>query len=263
MNKPLGTIEQQIFADRMERTKGDKSRLEWSGYKVHSQSDEDGIIDEIFRRIGTTTRTFVEFGAETGNENNSRLLLERGWRGLWIEGYQEYLGSIKWQFRQQIASGQLTIQESYVDRDNINALIGGAGITGEIDFLSIDIDGNDYHVFDAITVIHPRVVCLEFNISRCGDYVMPYNPDYRWDASKDDYGASAVALTRLATDKGYELVGCGLYSPNGFYVRRDLIAGQFRPRSPDEYVNPFSYEKIVSFPVREDLKTFSASGGSQ
>jgi hypothetical protein len=79
---------------------------------------------------------------------------------------------------------------------------------------------------------------------------MPYNPAYRWDPASGvmDFGASIVAMARVACAKGYGLVGCGLYSPNGFYVRSDLIGGQFRVAKPDEYFNPFSYAKIVSFP---------------
>jgi hypothetical protein len=140
----------ELYSDRIERTLGDRTRLEWFGYKVYSQSDEDGIIAEIFRRIGTTNQVFVEFGAETGNENNSRLLLERGWSGLWIEGYPPYASSINWQFREHIANGQLKFIGEYADRDNINQLISSSGISGEIDFLSVDIDGNDFHVFEAI-----------------------------------------------------------------------------------------------------------------
>ena len=64
----------------------DKARLERYGFKAYSQNDEDGIIQEIFNRIGVTNKTFVEFGAYDGLENNTTYLLMKGWRGLWIDG---------------------------------------------------------------------------------------------------------------------------------------------------------------------------------
>jgi hypothetical protein len=237
----------ELLADRQRLTNGDRSRLEWAGYKVHSQSDEDGILDEIFQRIGVTNRTFVEFGAETGNENNSRLLLDQGWNGLWIEGLAEYSGSIKWQFREQIASGQLKLVEAFVNRDNINSLISGAGINGEIDFLSVDIDGNDYHVFEAINAVNARVVCLEYNPFKPAGWVMPYDPSYRW-AHDFEYGATASALTDLAANKGYVLVGSGMYSANIFFVRSELIGRKFASGDVDNLVNPFDYQKLLAFP---------------
>jgi hypothetical protein len=250
----------RVMADRQRVTRGDPKRLEHFGFKVYSQSDEDGIITEIFRRIGTANRVFVELGAETGMENNSRLLLEQGWSGLWIEGVPDYGGAIRWQYRDELAEGRLKFIEQYVDRDNINDLIRSVEISGEIDFLSIDIDGNDYHVFEAIKVICPRVVCLKHN--HCypppAHWVMPYNPAYRWHAGKTDFGASICALHRLARRKGYELVGCGLYSANGFYVRSDLIGPWYkrrfrRPRKPGQFFNDLNYEMVLKFPVGRDI----------
>jgi hypothetical protein len=247
------TIERFVY--RLSRTHGNLQRLEWHGKKIFSQSDEDGIIARIFRRIGTTNKVFVEFGAETGSENNTRLLLEIGWTGLWIEGNPDYALSINYTFRNELTTGELMFINRYVDRDNINDLIGTAGIPKEIDFLSIDIDGNDYHVFEAINVIQPRVLCLEHNhfYPPPLEWVTPYDPNYRWDpkSGRADYGASLAAMARLARRKGYELVGCGLYSANGFYVRSDELKDRFPgPHSPERYFNPLRYDRIVTFPKR-------------
>ncbi|WP_198375819.1 FkbM family methyltransferase [Neoroseomonas rubea] len=246
--------EAELFERRMARTGGDRSRLEWSGYKVYSQSDEDGIIDEIFRRIGAPNRTFVEFGCEVGLENNTRYLLEQGWRGLWMEGYPEYAGAIRASFFADLESGRLALRPTYVNRRNINDLIRDAGLSGEIDFLSIDIDGNDYHVFEAIDVISPRLVCLEHNHSfRKGEeWVMPYDEDYRWDpaAGRADYGASLASMAALAARKGYTLVGCGLVSPNGFYVRSDLVGDHFAgPFTAERFFNPIDVDAVLRYPV--------------
>lgn len=253
---------EEIAADIDAATGGDPTRLERFGSKVYSQSDEDGILREIFRRIGTTNQVFVEFGAETGMENNSRLLLETGWSGLWIEGMPEYADAIKTQYSREIVTGHLKFTGSFVTAENINKLITDAGISGEIDFLSVDIDGNDYHVYEAIDVINPRVVCLEHNhtFPPPQDWVMPYNTDYRWDQQGSEYGASLSALTRLAAEKGMTLVGCGLYSANGFYVRNDLIGSSFNgPFEPERFFRPLDYEKVVGYPSRSlDAKERSA-----
>lgn len=246
-----------ISTYRLSRTQGDPLRLENFGFKVHSQSDEDGILREIFRRIGTTNRVFVEFGAETGQENNCRFLLEQGWTGLWMEGNQYGADGIRKLFTKEIARGQLRFIEAYVSRDNVNALIQQSGIGGEIDLLSIDIDSIDYYVFQVIEAIKPRVVVLEHNHSYPpGEiWVMPYNPNYRWDHTTGaaDYGASISALVDLANHKGYQLVGCGLYSPNGFYVRNDLLEGSkfSRPFTAEHFFNPLNAEMIFKFPRSE------------
>ena len=259
------SVIEQVLADRRRVTGGDPLRLEHFGFKVYSQSDEDGIIAEIFRRIGVTNRVFVEFGAETGMENNSRLLLEQGWTGLWIEGNPDYAGAINWRYHDELANGRLKFIERYVDRENINDLIRSAGLSGKIDFLSIDIDSNDYHVFETIEAIQPRVVCLEHNheFPPPAEWVMPYNPAYRWGpaSGKADYGASICALNRLAQRKGYRLVGCGLYSANGFYVSSRLVQGRWpwspprfeQPLDPARFFNPLRYEMIVNFPFGRDI----------
>lgn len=245
----------EVDAYRLVRTGGDRSRLEWSGFKVYSQSDEDGILEEIFRRIGIAHHSFVEFGCETGLENNTRYLLEQGWKGLWIEGYPDYAIGVRGNFHPWLQTGRLILAESYVNRRNINDLINAAGMRGEIDLLSVDIDSNDYHVFEAIDVVNPRVVCLEHNAEFAPgeSWIMPYNEDYRWDphAGMADYGASLAAMAGLAERRGYRLVGCGLYSANGFYVRSDLVQDRFTgPFTAERLFNPMDYDRIVRFPRR-------------
>ncbi len=93
------------------------------GFKVHSQNEEDGIIQEIFRRIGTTTKTFVEIGVGNGLENNSLYLLLQGWHGLWIEGNPEYIEQINDKFSYALNNGTLKIRHAWVQRDQINRLI--------------------------------------------------------------------------------------------------------------------------------------------
>lgn len=251
---PVMSLTTQIVADRISIAGDHPLRLEHFGFKVYSQSDEDGIIEEVFRRIGIESRVFVDFGAETGTENNSRYLLAQGWRGLWIEFLPQYAPVIREDHKEALSSGQLKFVEAGVTAENINDLIRNAGITGEVDFLSVDIDGNDFHVFEAIDVIRPRVVCLEHNQSYVPptDWVMPYNPEHRWTGDAM-YGASIVALERLARSKGYILVGCSLYSPNGYYLRADLVTEErfTAPYTAERFFHPCDYDKIMSYPRDE------------
>lgn len=128
-----------------ERMKNNKC-LEKYGYKVYSQNDEDGIIQEIFRRIGRTNKIFIEFGVQNGLESNAHYLLHKGWKGLWIEGNHGHCEEIKIKFNNVLKNNQLKLTNAFINKDNINQLIEEAGIKGEIDLLSIDIGGNDYHI---------------------------------------------------------------------------------------------------------------------
>jgi hypothetical protein len=220
----------------------DKKRLERYGFKVCSQYDEDGIIQEIFNRIGLGARTFVEFGVENGLENNTLKLLLEGWSGLWIEGSESFVSQINAKFRDVVSDGRLQVKAAFVDRDNINSVIG-AYFTGEIDLLSIDIDGNDIYILDVIEVISPRVIIVEYN----GKFPPPmnvaqrYNPEHRWKGT--DYGGSSLAaITKVAVRRGYSLVGCGIVGVNAFFVRNDLLGDKFQaPFTSENHYQPARY----------------------
>jgi hypothetical protein len=211
------------------------------GAKVFSQNDEDGIIHEIFARIGCETKTFVEFGVETGLENNTLKLLLEGWSGVWLEGSKKYVDQIHRKFADVIGNGRLRVKHAFIDRDNLNSLIGEF-YTGDIDLLSIDIDGNDLYLLDVLSVVTPRVIIIEYN----GKFPPPmsiaqaYNPDHRWRGT--DSGASLAALTKVAERKGYVLVGCNITGVNAFFVRQDLVGDKFcAPFTAENHYQPARY----------------------
>jgi hypothetical protein len=218
----------------------DPKRLLRHGYKVYSQNDEDGIIAEIFHRIGTTNRAFIEFGVETGVECNTAKLLVEGWRGLWIEANPASVAAIRKNLAPFIAGRTLTVTESRVSAENINALIAQSGLTGEIDFLSVDIDYNDYWVWKAIDVVNPRLVAIEYNATLRPpmSLVVPYRPDAEWDGSNFQ-GASLEALVKLGAEKNYRIVGCSIAGVNAFFVRADLCGDRFlEPATAQEHYEP-------------------------
>lgn len=220
--------------------------LESYGYKVYSQNDEDGILEEIFDRIGVVHKTFVEFGAEQGLENNTHYLLHKGWSGLWMEGNQLSFQSLCNRFRPAIGSGQLKVHNAYVDRDNIDRILASHQMQGEIDLLSIDIDGNDFHVFKAISVVSPRVVVIEYNgkFPPGCEWVMAHHPSYQWNGS-DRQGASLKSLEKLGTQKGYQLVGTNINGTNAFFVRQDLAKDRFAlPATAENLYNPCRFSLV-------------------
>jgi hypothetical protein len=221
----------------------DPKRLLRYGFKVYSQCDEDGIIQEIFRRIGTTNRVFVEFGVEAGSECNSAKLLVEGWRGLWLDGQQQLIDQIHKNFKPFIESGKLEASQAFITAENIDSLIAKAGVTGAIDFLTIDIDHNDYWVWQAINVIQPRVVAVEYNATLHPplSVVVPYEPNRTWNGT-NYFGASLEALVRLGRSKGYRLVGCSFSGTNAFFVRDELVGDLFlEPATAEQHYEPPRY----------------------
>ncbi len=197
-------------------------------FSVYSQWGEDGIIDWLIERLPDIPHTFIEFGVEDYRESNTRLLLKmRNWSGLVIDGSQKNIDDIKnqgiyWRH-------ELTARCAFIDRDNINHLIESAGLMGEIGLLSVDIDGNDYWVWQAIEVVSPVIVVCEYNAVLGDVYpiTIPYQASFQRtnaDPSNLYFGASIQALISLGQSKGYTFVGTTLTGVNAFFIRNDCAS---------------------------------------
>ncbi len=232
-----------------EKRLNDPRGLERYGYKVYSQNDEDGIIQEIFRRIGTTNKRFIEFGVQNGLESNGHYLLHLGWNGLWIESDDYAVKEICRIFHKPIKTSQLSLRRAFITRDNIDRIIEMENFSGDLDLLSIDIDGNDYYIWEKISVVRPRVVVIEYNGKFPPDYSwkMGYNEKYVWDGS-DKHGASLKALQELGEKLGYHLVGTNLRGVNAFFVKAEL--------TKDLFYSPATAEALYN-PLREDYAFLS------
>lgn len=218
--------------------------------KFYSMAGEDGIIREILHRIGVKKGYFVEFGVDIhGLENNTLYLLLKGWKGLWIEAAPPILKAAKESFSHHIASGSLTLIHERVTAENVESCLERAGAPADFDVLSIDIDGNDYWVWQSISRYRPKLVVIEYN-AILGDEascVMPYSPDHSWTGSYH-MGASLKALEKLGAQKGYHLVGCDYHGVNAYFVRADLTGTLFE--------EPFTTENHF-----EPLRVFLTRGG--
>lgn len=189
---------------------------------VSSQWGEDGILDWIISRLPAIPERFVEFGVQDYTESNTRFLLrKRNWRGLVLDSSPDHIRFIK---KDAISwHHDLTATEAFITADNINSLISGAGFSGELGLLSIDIDGNDYWIWEAIHCVAPVIVVCEYN-AVFGDrhpVTVPYHPSFsRMDAhhSGQYYGASIGALQHLAQSRGYAFLGTNSAGNNAFFI---------------------------------------------
>ena len=209
------------------------------GFRVFSQFEEDGILLFLFTLLGSERR-FVDIGSSDGMFSNcANLALNHGWTGLFVDGDKEAIERGRKFYSQHPNTWAYppTFKHAFVLRENINQIITDSGIQGEIDLLSIDIDGQDYWVWDAIECIHARVVVIETHVEfGMRDIVVPYDKDYVYPGKHPQYhGASPVAMAKLAAKKGYRLVGSNNYGFNTFYVRND-VAPELLPEVPVESV---------------------------
>ena len=233
------------------RYKDDKRLLKY-GFKAYSQTDEDGIIQEIFQRIGVTNKTFIEIGVGDGLENNTLFLLLKGWKGFWVDGDLKNIKAIHNKFLFLKDSGRLSIKQVWIDKDNIDSLINDFGLPQEIDLLSIDIDGNDYHVFKNIVSLNPRVVVIEYNakLPPPVKWVMTYNQCHT-KTNTDYFGASLKSFEYLFQEKGYLLVGCNITGSNAFFVRKDLMEEHFHSDcSAENHYEDLKYWLLAGFSTR-------------
>lgn len=186
--------------------------------KTLSQWGQDGVLDKIFELIGTTNKYFVEFGS-SGNDSgmgNTAQLRKKGFDGLLMDGSER-------PYNQDVDGKKYDVKIEFVSSSNINELFAKYNVPEEFDFLSIDIDGQDFHVWNAINQKYkPRVVAIEMNyhIEPGLDKVMIKYDNYQWDCSQF-CGASVTALKKLGNSKGYSLVATCM--SDAIFVRNDLL----------------------------------------
>ena len=204
----------------------DADDLRANEFQVYSQWGEDGILQHLIRRVPIERKLFVEIGVESYIEANTRFLAEQNnWGGLLLEADAEQVAAIR---RDRIYwAANLKAVAAFVTRENINSLLTEHGLSGDIGLLSVDVDGNDYWVWEAVAAVNPRIVVCEYNsfLGSERPLVVPYAADFRRSQAHYSwlyYGASLPALVYLAERKGYQLAGTNSAGNNAFFVRRDV-----------------------------------------
>jgi hypothetical protein len=198
-------------------------RLVAQRFRLTSQNQEDGITIALLEAAGIVTRRFVEIGSGLSGGNSAVLAREWGWTGLMVDG----AGATRMAQVGRRFPG-VTAANTWVTRENVNDLIASHGCGGEIDFFSLDLDGIDYWIWEAMTACSPRVVVLEYNSMFGPDRAVTVPYDATFDRSRHHtmyYGASLQAWTRLAARKGYRLVAVEPAGINAFFLRNDLAPG--------------------------------------
>lgn len=207
----------------------DINRIDEVEFKVSSQFGEDGIIQYLVNILPIKNKTFVEFGVEDYSESNTRFLLfNNNWSGLIIDGSEANVHKIQssnyyWKY-------DLVATNSFITKENINEILRNFLLSSksdpEIGILSIDIDGNDYHVWERINCVNPIIVICEYNavLGKDIEVTIPYDSKFvrnRAHFSNLYFGASIQALYRLGRKKGYEYIGTNSAGNNAFFVRED------------------------------------------
>jgi len=215
------------------------------GYKCYSAGEEDGMIETIFEKITPGSKTFLEIGCERGLENNSHFLLLNGWQGMWVDGNPAFI-----KFISSSIGGEnlpkLVIKQLFVDKDNVRELFDEVYAyykISEIDFFSLDIDGNDYHVMQSVLQygVKPKMICVEYNAKwgKNANVKVSYDAGFVWAA--DDYmGVALAAWLQLFGKHGYTLLSCDIGGNNAFFIRNEYV-NLFTIYSPALLYQPARY----------------------
>ena len=220
--------------------------LEQAEFKVFSQFGEDGIVQFLVQRVAIQNQVFVELGVEDYSESNTRfLLVHDAWRGLIVDASDAHRS-----FLEESRLGWRTTVDAvtaFIDRENVNAIVRDAGVEGPIGLLSIDVDGNDYWLLEAIEAVAPQIVVVEYNSAFGSEraVTVPYDAAFvrgekHW--SHLYWGASLAALARAADAKGLALVGGNRAGNNAFFVARDSL-GAIPERTVAECWHPAQFRE--------------------
>ena len=196
-------------------------------FKVFSQWGEDGIIQRLVNNIPIANKTFIEFGVEDFFESNCRfLMVNNNWRGFVMDGSEAYIERLRsshfyWKYDLQALS-------AFVTSENVNTLLRKSGFDSDLGILSIDLDGIDYWILDAVAYFQPRILILEYNAVFGSERAISVSYDKTFIRSQKHssnlyWGASLPALSHAASKKGYVLVGTNSAGCNAFFVRSDLV----------------------------------------
>lgn len=257
--------EQQLFVQRIqeEASKDALSPIAKNGFQNFSQFEEDGLVLYLFALLQTENKTFIEFGADDGiNSNAANLHFHHDFTGLFLDGNPKALDRGRYFYKKYGNPNVSTpiFLEAMITAENINELITKGGLKGDIGFLSVDIDGNDYWVWKAIDCVRPEVVVIEtHNEFGLNDIIVPYDPNYFYPGKHPDYhGASPIAMTKLAKSKGYRLVGSNELGFNFIFLRDDLLNDQVPTVSVESLLHhPSNKEAQARFDAIKDWEYVS------
>jgi hypothetical protein len=211
-------------------------------FKVFSQWGEDGIIQRLIHEVPLAHRTFIEFGVEDFMESNCRyLLMNDNWQGMVLDGSTRNIETLRASYF--FWKHDLQAVAAFITAENIDALLAKAGFESDLGLLSVDVDGVDFWILQAVECVQPRILVVEYNSLFGPERIItvPYEADFqrtRKHHSNLYYGASLGAMTALATVRGYDLVGTNSAGSNAFFVRRDVRPESLPALAVEQAFNP-------------------------
>ena len=235
-----------------------------SGFRVYSEFEEDGMILYVLAMIGFKSKKVVEMCCGAGREcMAANLIINHGFDGYLVDGdnTNTELARAFFQSKKECLLYTPVLTNSWITIDNVNSLLLDMGCAGEVDVFSLDIDGNDYWIWQAINVIKPRLfVCETHNVIPSDQSLtIEYSPEFdcRKSGHEQDYrGASLLAMVRLCKDKGYRLIGAHRHGFNAFFLRQDEGGDLFPEVSIEEVHNNY-WTKLAQnqrWPRVKDMK---------
>jgi hypothetical protein len=210
-------------------------------FRSYSQHGEDGVLLYLFARCGFATRRVVEICAGDGIEcNAANWIVNHGFKGLLFDGsdLNQYKADHFYRKHRNTFARRPVFRCTWITRENVNDLIREAGFSGEVDLFSLDVDGNDYWIWEALEVVSPRIVVAEVNARLGGAQAltMPYRPDYGHAVETGYGGASLKAFEVLGKRKGYSLVYLESHGVNAFLIRDDIKPASLPPVCAEEWL---------------------------
>ncbi len=206
--------------------------LDQVGFSRFSEFEEDGHLLYLLTLAGSTSRTVVEISSQDGRTcMATNLLVHHRWRGFLFDGDPVFVADGRHFFARHPATRALppVMKAEWFTRDNVNRVLASAGVPAEVDVLSLDIDGNDLHLWNAMT-LRPRILICEFNNAVPSELALtiPYQPDFDYAALPPDQAlfrsASLAAYVAVGRRKGYRLVGINALGFNAIFLRDDVLA---------------------------------------
>lgn len=217
---------------------------------IYSQFGEDGITEKIFEIIGEGSKWCVDIGAWDGKKisNTYNLMNRCGWSGVFVEADFKKFPDLLKTYEKSKKATCLNRRVDFKGQDSLDSILKETSVPKNFDFFSLDIDGNDYHAWDAMRKYSPRVALIEFNrnIHHDIDFIQPRD-------MKINQGSSLLAIYRLGKKKGYELVAAT--DPNAFFVKKEYFS-LFN-------MNPIEEKDLEKFiPKRNLIKLYQLFDGT-
>lgn len=230
----------------------DLRRLSACGEQYFSAHDEDGIISEIFRRIGTSNKFFVEIGAGDGRENNSLYLLLQNWNGFWLEANPQAVASSLSLWKEYVLNHSLQIAKAQINQANIAGILSDLRVPENPDFLSLSVFDSSYHLLDGcLKAIKPSVISIKYDTNLGPQVALVGNKQTGKTEADTRIGTSLKAIEMLGKAYGYSLVGCSTFGGSAFLVKSEMLGNKFS--------GPFTSETLFE-PLRPRQKPLKPAG---